>query len=232
MPVSGDAAEEIVKLYLEGIEFSLRISGKAAKQVATALYVISQDKTKTRGKTRLSAMLKSGKELKIFTVRKEDLKVFYKEAKRYWILYCALSEKNSKDGLIDIMVRAEDASKINRIFEKFKLNTVDTVQIKKDIEKELTQSNKNAEEKIAQDIIKLEEKENYLSNRRAEKGQLKLFSSNNAKIQQNNDKESKKSVRAQLVEIKAELEQKEKQYQKTKEVNKRKSKQKIKNKER
>ena len=33
------------------------------------------------------------------------------------------------------MVRAEDASKINRIVERFKLATVDTVSIKQDIEK-------------------------------------------------------------------------------------------------
>ena len=37
--------------------------------------------------------------------------------------------------MVDVMVRAEDASKINRIVERFKLATVDTVSIKQDIEK-------------------------------------------------------------------------------------------------
>ena len=39
--------------------------------------------------------------------------------------------------MVDVMVRAEDASKINRIVERFKLATVDTVSInsvKRDIE--------------------------------------------------------------------------------------------------
>ena len=36
--------------------------------------------------------------------------------------------------MVDIMVRAEDASKINRIVERFKLAAVDTVSIKRDIE--------------------------------------------------------------------------------------------------
>lgn len=36
--------------------------------------------------------------------------------------------------MVDIMVRAEDASKINRIVERFKLATVDAVSIKRDIE--------------------------------------------------------------------------------------------------
>ena len=43
-------------------------------------------------------------------------------------------KERSADGMVDIMVRAEDASKINRIVERFKLATVDTVSIKRDIE--------------------------------------------------------------------------------------------------
>ena len=80
-------------------------------------------------------MLKSGKELKVFTVSEEHLKQFATEAKRYGVVYCALRGKErSADGMVDIMVRAEDASKINRIVERFKLATVDTVSIKRDIE--------------------------------------------------------------------------------------------------
>lgn len=37
--------------------------------------------------------------------------------------------------MVDVMVRAEDASKINRIVERFKLATVDAASIKQDIEK-------------------------------------------------------------------------------------------------
>ncbi len=41
--------------------------------------------------------------------------------------------KKNVDGLCDVMVRAEDASKINRIVERFKLATVDTASIKQEI---------------------------------------------------------------------------------------------------
>jgi len=73
--------------------------------------------------------------LKVFAVRNEDLKKFCQEAKRYGVLYCALRDKKNLDGMCDIMVRAEDASKINRIVERFKLATVDTASIKSEIEK-------------------------------------------------------------------------------------------------
>ena len=135
---SGDAAEQVVRISLEGTEVALKLTGSAAKNIAAMLYAVwkNRDKNKTKGHQRLSAMLKSGKELKVFTVSEEHLKQFAAEAKRYGVVYCALRGKEkSADGMVDIMVRAEDASKINRIVERFKLAAVDTVSIKRDIEK-------------------------------------------------------------------------------------------------
>ena len=138
MTNSGDAAEQIVRMSLEGTEVALRLTGSAAKNIAAALYTIAKnkDKNKIKGYQRLDAMLKSGKELKVFTISEEHLKCFAQEAKRYGVVYCALRGKEkSSDGMVDVMVRAEDASKINRIVERFKLSTVDAASIKHDIER-------------------------------------------------------------------------------------------------
>lgn len=64
MNSSGDAAEQVVRLSLEGTEVALKLTGSAAKNIAAALYTIykNRDHTKTRGHQRLSAMLKSGKD--------------------------------------------------------------------------------------------------------------------------------------------------------------------------
>lgn len=145
MNTSGDAAEQIVRLSLEGAEVALKLTGSAAKNIAAMIYAVlkNRDKNKTKGHQRLTAMLKSGKELKVFTVSEEHLKQFAAEAKRYGVVYCALRGKGkSADGLVDVMVRAEDASKINRIVERFKLATVDTVSIKRDIEQSKTEKGK------------------------------------------------------------------------------------------
>ena len=118
MNYSGDAAEQVVRMSLNGIEVAAKISGKAAERLAVLLYAVLKDQKKTRGKTRLTNMLKSGKELKVFAVKDSDLQKFCEEAKKYGVLYCVLKDRNANDGLTDIMVRAEDASKINRIFER------------------------------------------------------------------------------------------------------------------
>ena len=118
MSYSGDAAEQVVRMTLEGAEVAARITGTGAKELAVLLYAILRDQKKTKGKTRLTNMLRSGKELKVFAVKDTDLQRFCQEAKKYGVLYCVLKDKNANDGITDIMVRAEDASKINRIFER------------------------------------------------------------------------------------------------------------------
>ncbi len=155
MNTSGDAAEQIVRLSLEGTEVALKLTGSAAKNIAAAIYAVlkNKDKNQIRGKQRLTSMLKSGKELKVFTVSEEHLKQFATEAKRYGVVYCALRGKGpAPDGLVDVMVRAEDASKINRIVERFKLATVDAASIKSEIEQSREErggatANKNADGK-------------------------------------------------------------------------------------
>ncbi len=155
-----DAADQIVNMSLRGIEIIARISGEGTKNLATYLYAVLKDQKKTKGKTRLEGLLRSGKELKVFAVRNEDLKRFTQEAKRYGVLYCALRDKKSLDGMCDIMVRVEDAAKINRIVERFKLATVDMANIKKDIErsKEVTHTGNTSlkespAEKSAKDFL-------------------------------------------------------------------------------
>lgn len=137
MYASGDTADQMVKMTLEGIEvaanITLKAGGSAAKSLAATLYALLTDKKKVKGKTHLNSLLKSGKELKVFAIRHEDLKIFCEEAKRYGVLYSVLKEKNNKDGICDVMVRAEDASKISRIVDKFELAKIDTKAIKEAI---------------------------------------------------------------------------------------------------
>ena len=171
MNTSGEVADQVVRMSLNGVEVAAKITGAGAKQLAVMLYSIMKEQKKTKGKTRLESMLKNGKELKVFAVKKDDLKKFTTEAKHYGVLYCVLSDKNGSDGLTDIFVRAEDASKINRIFERFKLAVVDTASIKSDIEKNKTAKDsekqpperevsvKNNEEEILDQLIETPKRE-------------------------------------------------------------------------
>lgn len=136
MSTVSDSADEFVKLTLEGFEVMARISGSMVKNVAIMLYTISKDTSKkTKGKTKLSKMLKDKSPLKVFSMKQEDYLKFQKQAKRYGILYCSLFNKKDKDGMVDIIAREDDAVRVDRIIERFKLTSVDLAKVESELDK-------------------------------------------------------------------------------------------------
>lgn len=153
---SGDAAEQVVRLSLEGFEVVAKVSGEAAKNIAVLLLAALKQEQKAKGKARLSNLIKSGKELKVFSIPQKDLKKFTEQAKRYGVLYSVLKDRNAKgkNVTVDIIARAEDASKIDRIIERFKLGTVDKGSITNEVENSVSEkTNKSNEEKTNGDLI-------------------------------------------------------------------------------
>lgn len=69
MNTGGDAAEQIVRMSLEGFEVAVKITGAGAKNIAVLLYSILKEEQKTKGKARLTNLLRSGKPLKIYTLK-------------------------------------------------------------------------------------------------------------------------------------------------------------------
>ena len=153
MNTGGEAAEQIVRMSLEGFEVAARITGAGAKNIAILLYSILKEEQKTKGKARLTNMLRSGKELKVFTVKSGDLKKFTQEAKKYGVLYCVLADRGNKDpnAEVDVIARAEDASKISRIVERFNLASVDAASIVTEAEKSKGEKGKPKDAKTAKD---------------------------------------------------------------------------------
>lgn len=162
MSYSGDAAEQVVRMSLEGGEVAVKLAGTGAKQLAILLYAILREQKKTKGKTRLTNMLRSGKELKVFAVKDTDLRRFCVEAKKYGVLYCVLKDKDATDGITDVMVRAEDASKINRIFERFDLSAVDMASVKSEIERDRAEQQADVSETPAAGPMTEQETEDLL----------------------------------------------------------------------
>lgn len=215
MDASGDAAEKVARLSLEGIEVVGKISIEGAKNIVALIYTIMKDQKQTKGKTRLDNMLKTGKELRIFSVKKEDLKDFSREAKRYGVLYCALVDKHNKniDGIVDVMVRAEDAPKINRIVERFKFVTVDAENIKNEINKlkeneENKMNAKSEEDKLIDEIMgktELNEETNPNLAKMEKSPPSEHLLDNKEEFEGVTKSSKRKSVKEQLKEIKAEM---------------------------
>ncbi len=76
MSMNADAADQVVSMSLQGVKVIAEITGEGAKNLATYLYAVLKDQKRTRGKIRLEGLLRSGKELKVFAVKTEDLPRF------------------------------------------------------------------------------------------------------------------------------------------------------------
>ena len=146
MNTSGEAADQVMKMMLNGTEVLIKLTGTGAKNAAVLLYSMARQQKKTKGSARLESMLRSGKPLKVYTFKADDLPKFKEVAKQYGILYTILKEKDKTDGVFDVMVRAEDESKIARITERFNLAQVDVATLRAEIVKEQEEKKENDQE--------------------------------------------------------------------------------------
>ena len=122
------AAEMITRVVIMGSTFILGLGGKVALSVARFAAAALDPNAKQSGKLRLKTLLQSGSELKVFTLQGEaNYQRFAKEAKDYGILYSVVkrTDEDVQGEVYDLLVRAEDASKINRVIEKFHLIEVE-----------------------------------------------------------------------------------------------------------
>lgn len=118
MNQSGEAAEQVIRLVVNGAEEAVKISGQAAYHlIALLTSSLKSDKKGRRklsaGKTRLLNLLRDGSQLKIFSLRPNDIRAFQRKAKKYKIQYAIV--KNKRSGHADVVARVADVDLINRV---------------------------------------------------------------------------------------------------------------------
>lgn len=209
MNASGDAAEQIVRMSLDGVHMAAKITGEGAERLAKILILALKDTSKSKGKASLSKLLKSNKPIKVFEIKDSELKKFCQAAKKYGVLYHVLKDRGAKDGKCDIMVRAEDVSKVNRIFDRFNLGASNKAVIRKAVQKsqEPKEKEKTAEDKFIDELFgepKQKEK-NHPENPSAAKTESSRLSEPTSGMQKSqrrsqtfDDSSKRPSVKAQL----------------------------------
>lgn len=114
----GDVADQMVREGMQVTEEAVKLSALGIKNLAAIALALAKDNPRVRGKTKLDHLLREGKELKVFPIKAKDLGEFKAQAKHYGVLFAAIKDKQSEGELIDVMAKAEDVSKLNRIFER------------------------------------------------------------------------------------------------------------------
>lgn len=117
MNYGAEAADQMVRYSLDGVEHTLRISGAVAKNLAVFIAAVARSQKKTRGRTRMDNMLREKRPFKFFTVPDKKLKKFAKEARARGLLYVIVKDKKKKTDN-EIMIFADDAAKMNRVLDQ------------------------------------------------------------------------------------------------------------------
>ena len=221
MNTSAEAADQIVRMTLNGTETALKITGAGAERVAKLLYTLLKDlkneTKKTKGHIRLDNLLKEGKKLEVFEIPDTNLKKFCELAKNYGMTYTILKEKNNDSGMTEIMVKSDDSQKLNHIFRRMNINLssiaeVDNGEEKENSEKqepervslEKTGPDKFLDELMAKDNPTAEKSETENPNQARSENDRSVPSSKNTD-HSIDDGERKPSVRAKLDKYKEDI---------------------------
>lgn len=148
--VGAQVVQTILKVMIEGAEYSLKISGKLAKH-SGAMLLAALRKPKTRGRVRLMNMLKEGKPISIFTIKQTDLQRFYKEAKRYGVTYNVVKGKE----ICDVMVTSDQAPQVKKVLDNLKIGLVEDSEIEQPtpIDTKVKTEQKEKEQAFADQVV-------------------------------------------------------------------------------
>ena len=227
MNTSAEAADQVVRMSLNGAEAALKITGSASKEVAKLLFKalkdLSKQTKKTKGQMRLSNLVKSGKKLEIYQVADTNLKRFCEQAKKYGMIYTVLKDRNKNDGITEVMVKAEDKAKIDRIFERLGLVPESVADVHPEKAPDKSEADKFLDEVMAKPNPTKEEPHTVNpTEARTEKQNQSVPSSKNNRDSKDRSadtrtaEERRPSVRKELKEIREEMDREKKPKGKTK----------------
>lgn len=121
MNLGGEAADQIVRYSLEGLDHGLRLSGTMAKNLAVFFTALLKSSQKSYGKICMARMLRENRPLKFFTVPSKRLHEFAKEGKKRGLPYVVIRDRKNPEQC-EIMVFADDAAKVNRVLDRMNLD--------------------------------------------------------------------------------------------------------------
>ena len=113
----GDAADEMVRMVLNGTEVAIKLTGSAAKNLAALLVAWSKNEKKVYGKTTMMKLLKSGEPLQVLSMTKEQYSKFKGMAKKK-VLYAPFLNKKRGDGKLDVVISEKSLPMVNHILKK------------------------------------------------------------------------------------------------------------------
>ena len=113
---SGEAADQMVRMMLSGGEVTVRLGASAIKNLAAISIALARNHKTLSGKVQMKQMLQQTRDLRLFSMTKEEYKAFRKEAGHQKLLYATIRDKRT--GQIDVVLPTTDLERANHVFDR------------------------------------------------------------------------------------------------------------------
>ena len=122
MNPGGESADTLVKMYLSGVEMMIRLSGSALKNMLALSMALAKEHKKVSGKINLTKMLRQTRDLRTFTMTPAQYEAFKHLAKKHGILFAAVTDRDNRGKLVDVILPATELDRANLLFERILYN--------------------------------------------------------------------------------------------------------------
>ena len=114
----GEAADQLVRMMLNGSEVAIRLSGSAAKNMLALTMALAKQNKRLSGKVNMARMLHETRDLRLFPMTPEQYREFRKHARRQKILFSAISDRDGGEKLLDVVMPVTEVERANLIFDR------------------------------------------------------------------------------------------------------------------
>lgn len=161
MGIEAEVTSEVMKIALEGAQYTIKAGAGTLKGIGVALYAlikkVESGKTLSPGEHKIKSIIQNDTGPVIFTLNRSDILEFSKRAKEYGIPFAVIGWDDTKDHLstLDIMVPNANVQAVNHVLQTFKIDAVrNDLEVSRDATPEEI---KAEEEKAASEITVADE---------------------------------------------------------------------------
>lgn len=112
----GEAADQMVRMMLSSGEVAVRLTGSAAKNLLAISLALAKSHKKVSGRMRMGKMLQQTRDLRTFPMTQEEYRAFKKGAREKKLLYAAIKNTRSPNGMVDVVMPPSEVERANLVF--------------------------------------------------------------------------------------------------------------------
>ena len=112
----GEAADQMVRMMLSSGEVAVRLTGSAAKNLLAISLALAKSHKKVSGRMRMGKMLQQTRDLRTFPMTQEEYRAFKKGAREKKLLYAAIKDTRSPNGMVDVVMPPSEVERANLVF--------------------------------------------------------------------------------------------------------------------